>query len=57
VLVAGLPPAQREALMARVVAEREYEDIAREMRCSEAVVRKRVSRAIAQLRRAIGSEA
>lgn len=55
-LLAELPRTQRDALMARVVAEREYEDIAREMRCSEAVVRKRVSRAIDQLRRAIGSE-
>jgi RNA polymerase sigma factor (sigma-70 family) len=55
-LLSDLPSAQREALMARVVAEREYEDIAREMRCSEAVVRKRVSRAIHHLRRAIGSE-
>jgi RNA polymerase sigma factor (sigma-70 family) len=55
-LLDELPADQRDALMARIVAEREYEDIATEMRCSEAVVRKRVSRAIRHLRRAIGSE-
>jgi RNA polymerase sigma factor (sigma-70 family) len=54
-LINGLPPEQREALLARVVAERDYREIATDMRCSEAVVRKRVSRALDHLRRAIGS--
>lgn len=49
-LVDALPEAQREALQARVVDEREYPDIARELRCSEAVIRKRVSRALSTLR-------
>jgi RNA polymerase sigma-70 factor (ECF subfamily) len=42
------------ALQARVLDEREYDDIARELRCSEAVVRKRASRALKTLRTAIG---
>src|ERR1019366_4369522 len=35
---------------ARVLDERDYEEIAAELRCSEAVVRKRVSRALRTLR-------
>jgi RNA polymerase sigma factor (sigma-70 family) len=46
----GLPADQREAVRARVVDEREYADIARSTRTSEAVVRKRVSRGLAGLR-------
>lgn len=49
-LVDDLPDAQREALQARVVEERDYPEIARELRCSEAVVRKRVSRALSTVR-------
>jgi RNA polymerase sigma-70 factor (ECF subfamily) len=49
-LVHGLPAEQQEAVRARVVEEREYEDIAKDLRCSEAVVRKRVSRGLASLR-------
>jgi RNA polymerase sigma-70 factor (ECF subfamily) len=45
-----LPPEQLEALRARVIDERDYEDIARDLQCSEAVVRKRVSRALRTLR-------
>ena len=41
---------QREAIRARVLEERDYEDIARELRTSELVVRKRVSRGLAKLR-------
>jgi len=48
--VRGLPADQRRALLARVVDEREYADIATELRCSEAVVRQRVSRALKTLR-------
>ena len=48
--LAALPADQREAVSARVLEEREYADIARELRCSEAVVRKRVSRGLASLR-------
>jgi RNA polymerase sigma factor (sigma-70 family) len=45
-----LPADQFDALRARVLDERGYEEIARELACSAAVVRKRVSRAIATLR-------
>jgi RNA polymerase sigma factor (sigma-70 family) len=49
-LVAELPSEQGEAVRARVVDEREYREIARDLRCSEAVVRKRVSRGLAAMR-------
>lgn len=49
-LLAGLPVAQRDAIRARVLDERSYAEIARELVCSEAVVRKRVSRGLARLR-------
>ena len=49
-LMHRLPPDQREALRLRVLDERDYEDIARELQCSEAVVRQRVSRATRSLR-------
>lgn len=41
---------QRDALVARVAEERDYKDIASALRCSESVVRKRVSRALSKLR-------
>ena len=46
-----LPAALREAVGARVLDERSYEEIAGELKCSPAVVRKRVSRGLARLRR------
>jgi DNA-directed RNA polymerase specialized sigma24 family protein len=49
-LLEGLPPLAREAVKARVVDERDYPDIARDLRCSEAVVRERVSRGLTALR-------
>jgi RNA polymerase sigma factor (sigma-70 family) len=49
-LLAELPTEQREAIAARIVDEREYADIAGELRCSEQVVRQRVSRGLARLR-------
>ena len=45
-----LPSEQHAALRARIVDERPYPEIATELRCSEAVVRKRVSRALKTLR-------
>lgn len=45
-----LTPEQHEALVARIFDERDYAEIARSLRCSEAVVRKRVSRALRTLR-------
>jgi RNA polymerase sigma factor (sigma-70 family) len=49
-LLSSLPAAERDAVRARVVDERTYASIAAEMRCSELVVRKRVSRGLARLR-------
>lgn len=49
-LLAGLPPKQRQSLLAHVVDERGYAEIASNLECSELVVRKRVSRALAFLR-------
>jgi RNA polymerase sigma factor (sigma-70 family) len=46
-----LPPDQFEALRARVLDGRGYGEIAQQLQCSPAVVRKRVSRAIATLRK------
>ncbi|HEY4280859.1 MAG TPA: RNA polymerase sigma factor [Conexibacter sp.] len=49
-LVQALPAPQREAVVARILDERGYPEIARDLRCSETVVRKRVSRGLATLR-------
>ena len=46
----SLPADQRDAVQARIVEERPYPEIARELRTSEMVVRKRVSRGLATLR-------
>ncbi len=48
-LVDDLPPEQRAAVLARVVDERDYDDIAREQDVSEALIRQRVSRGLARL--------
>jgi RNA polymerase sigma-70 factor (ECF subfamily) len=45
-----LPARQRDAVRARILEERPYEDIARELACSEMVVRKTVSRGLKALR-------
>ena len=52
-----LPPEQRAAIAAHVVDERPYGEIAGELHTSEAVVRKRVSRGLASMRRRMGSAA
>jgi RNA polymerase sigma factor (sigma-70 family) len=46
----SLPPEQRDAVLARVVDERPYSEIAVEMSCSEMLVRQRVSRGLRHLR-------
>ena len=51
-----LPGATREALLARLVEEREYSDIAARMQCSEQVVRQRVHRGLKQLRAGLEEE-
>jgi RNA polymerase sigma-70 factor (ECF subfamily) len=55
-LVADLPDDQREAVLARVVEERDYREIARLQGCSETVVRQRVSRGLARVGLALGKE-
>jgi RNA polymerase sigma factor (sigma-70 family) len=49
--LADLPPDQREAIRRRVLEDGDYDAIARELRCSPAVVRQRVSRGLGALRR------
>jgi RNA polymerase sigma factor (sigma-70 family) len=51
--LAGLAPEQREAVVRRVLAEEPYAMIAKEVGCSEQVVRKRVSRGLASLRQSL----
>jgi RNA polymerase sigma factor (sigma-70 family) len=48
--LAALPGDQREAVLARVLEEQDYAEIASNARTSESVVRKRVSRGLAGLR-------
>jgi RNA polymerase sigma-70 factor (ECF subfamily) len=49
-LVEQLPEHQRDAVVSRVVDQREYGDVARQLNCSELVARQRVSRGLARLR-------
>lgn len=49
-LMAQLPLPQRDAVRARVLDERPYQEIAEEMACSEAVVRQRVHRGLSHMR-------
>ena len=49
-LLAKLTPDQAKAIRAHVIAEEPYPQIAAELRCSESVVRQRVSRGLAVLR-------
>ncbi|WP_272476858.1 RNA polymerase sigma factor [Baekduia alba] len=49
-LLGDLPAEQRAALLARVVDERPYDEIAATLDCSEAVVRQRVHRGLRRLR-------
>lgn len=53
-IVDGLAPEQSTAVRARVLDDREYDDIAGELGVSEAVIRKRVSRGLGALRDRIG---
>ena len=52
--LASLPEPIRAALLARVVDERDYDEIAAELQCSEQLVRQRVHRGLARLRAGIG---
>lgn len=48
--VDALPAAEREAVRARIIDERGYRELATQLRCSESVVRQRVSRGLARIR-------
>ncbi len=50
----ALPAAQRDAIVARVVEERPYGEIAAALKCSEMVVRQRVARGLRTLRGRLG---
>ncbi len=52
-LLADLPAHEREAILARVLDERDYAELAAELGCSALVVRKRVSRGLTRLRKAL----
>jgi RNA polymerase sigma-70 factor (ECF subfamily) len=54
-LLETLAPEQRKAIEAHHLDERRYAEIASELRCSESVVRKRVSRGLAALRSSFGN--
>jgi RNA polymerase sigma factor (sigma-70 family) len=49
-LLEALPAEQRAAVRGRVIDGRDYEELARELDCSEMVVRQRVSRGLRALR-------
>jgi RNA polymerase sigma-70 factor (ECF subfamily) len=51
--LSDLPADQREAVRRRVLDEADYPTIASELECSEAVVRQRVSRGLAALRKGL----
>ena len=55
--LALLPDEQAQALRARVLDGRSYAEIAAQLRCSQALVRQRVSRGLSRLRREVGKEA
>jgi RNA polymerase sigma factor (sigma-70 family) len=55
-LLETLPSHERHAVTARIVNERSYREIAAELRCSEMVVRKRVSRGLSRLRQRLEGE-
>lgn len=55
-LLRGLPRAQRDAIRARIVEDRNYGEIAGALETSEMVVRKRVSRGLSQLRAELEDE-
>jgi RNA polymerase sigma-70 factor (ECF subfamily) len=52
-LLENLPYEQREAIVQHVLNERDYSEAAVELRCSPAVLRKRVSRGLTSLRRQV----
>jgi RNA polymerase sigma-70 factor (ECF subfamily) len=55
--VEALPPAERDAVRARILEERDYRELAAQLRCSESVVRQRVSRGLARVRARVADDA
>lgn len=55
-LVDGLPPSERDAVIAHVIEERSYADIANATSANEAAIRQRVSRGLARLAVSFGRE-
>jgi RNA polymerase sigma-70 factor (ECF subfamily) len=49
-LVEQLPKGQRDAIRSRVIEDRDYDEVARRLNCSELVARQRVSRGLSRLR-------
>jgi RNA polymerase sigma factor (sigma-70 family) len=54
--LSALPPDQRIAVEGRVVQERGYAELAQKLRCSESVVRKRVSRGLHTMRSSLSED-
>ena len=52
-LLEQLPAAQAEAVRSRILEEETYPEIAQRLRCSESVVRQRVSRGLSSLRKIV----
>jgi RNA polymerase sigma-70 factor, ECF subfamily len=52
-VLGGLPADQREAIIRRFLLDESYPEIAQQLSCSEQVVRKRVSRGLANARQAV----
>jgi RNA polymerase sigma-70 factor (ECF subfamily) len=56
-VLGALPAEQSNAIIRRFLLEESYTEIAEQLSCSEQVVRKRVSRGLANARQAIGEQA
>ena len=54
--VDALPAGERAAIRGRIVDERSYRELAAELRCSESVLRQRVSRGLRRVREGIERE-
>ena len=55
-LLEELPDDQRAAVKGRVLQERSYDELARSLRCSQSVVRQRVSRGLRSLRQRLEAQ-
>ena len=54
--LAGLSDVLREAVAGHVIDEREYRELAQALECSESVIRQRVRRGLARMRRRLEVE-